>query len=291
MVAAPGWDAALDRALERVKRHGLFMLSGTMIEPAASGNACVVIADFGRDPALRPRALRARGARARARGLARRHLAAGANDVRLCGVQFPCAKGERPVVEIDVDALCDLQSAKTAEWHVHAYAVSRPDWLGLVEENHHCNFELWHEEDKARRDDLGYEHVYRAKRNIDAWNQRRNDAIEGMDRWLWERLPEPPQGMPRHSETPGMIVDRLSILALKQFHMREEARRASAPVAQRDLCEQKLAVIHQQRLDLRAALEGLLEDVRLQRRGFRLYRQFKMYNDPALNPELYAARK
>lgn len=200
-------------------------------------------------------------------------------------------EGEPPVVQIDVDALCDLQLGKTAEWHDRSFAASQADWLGLVEENHRCNFELWHEEDKARRDDLGHEHVYRAKRSIDAWNQRRNDAIEGMDRWLWQRLPEPPPDAPRNSETPGMIIDRLSILALKEFHMQEESVRASAPADQRQHCAQKLGVIRQQRSDLRDALRGLLEDVRLLRRGFRLYRQFKMYNDPALNPELYAARK
>jgi len=195
------------------------------------------------------------------------------------------------VLEVDVDALCDLQSAKTAEWHQRAFAASSSAWLALVEENHHCNFELWHEEDKARRDDLGYEHVYRAKRSIDAWNQRRNDAIERMDHWIWERLPAPPEDVPRHSETPGMIIDRLSILALKEFHMHEEVQRASAPAAQRELCAQKLTLIQRQRADLLEALKRLLEDVRLQRRAFRLYRQFKMYNDPALNPELYAARK
>ncbi len=195
------------------------------------------------------------------------------------------------MLEIDVDALCDLQATKTAEWHERAFVASRLAWLALVEENHRWNFELWHEEDKARRDDLGPEHVYRAKRNIDAWNQRRNDAIEGMDHWLWERLPAAPEEIPKHTETPGMIIDRLSILALKEFHMHEEVQRASAPAAQRELCAHKLVVIRQQRLDLREALKRLLDDVRLQRRGFRLYRQFKMYNDPALNPELYAARK
>lgn len=192
---------------------------------------------------------------------------------------------------VDVDLLCELQAAKTAEWHERAFAASQSDLPALVEENHHCNFELWHEEDKARRDDLGHEHVYRAKRSIDGWNQRRNNAIEKIDDWLWERLPRPPDDVPSNSETPGMILDRLSILALKEFHMHEEVQRESASAELRARCAQKLAVIRQQRSDLGTALKGLLEDVRLQRRGFRLYRQFKMYNDPELNPELYAARK
>lgn len=194
------------------------------------------------------------------------------------------------MIECDVDAACQLQSDRTAEWHVTAFAASQTGWLALVEMNHHCNFELWHEEDKARRDDRGPEHVYRAKRNIDSWNQRRNDAIESMDNWLSERLPQPPQGTPMNSETPGMIIDRLSILALKEFHMREESERASAPDAQRLLCTQKLEVIRRQRSDLRAALQQLFEDVVQSRRGFRLYRQYKMYNDPSLNPELYSKK-
>lgn len=159
--------------------------------------------------------------------------------------------------------------------------------MQLVEEEHHCNFELWHEEDKARREDQGFEFVYRAKRSIDRWNQRRNDFIEKMDRWLMERAPSLGEGTPMHSETPGMIIDRLSILALKDYHMAEEARREDAPQEQRARCREKLETIRRQRSDLAAALSDLLSAIWQGRRGFRVYYQFKMYNDPSLNPELY----
>ena len=187
----------------------------------------------------------------------------------------------------DAAAICALQSAKTVEWHDKPFAPSQDGFLGLVESNHHCNFELWHEEDKARRDDMGFEYVYRAKRAIDAWNQRRNNFIESMDRWLVEHVQPPLQGVPMSSETPGMMIDRLSILALKEFHMAEESVRESAPAAQREQCAAKLAVIRRQRGDLATALQALIDDCRAGRRGFSVYYQMKMYNDAALNPQLY----
>ncbi len=188
---------------------------------------------------------------------------------------------------IDVPGLLALQERKTEEWHRSPFAPSASALLALVEENHHCNFELWHEEDKARREDQGFEYVYRAKRSIDEWNQRRNDCIERIDAWLAERAPACPDGTPMNSETPGMILDRLSILALKAYHMAEEAERTDASDEHRARCREKLGVIRRQRADLASALAELLAGVARGTRGFRVYRQFKMYNDPSLNPELY----
>ena len=87
------------------------------------------------------------------------------------------------------------------------------------------NFDLWHEEDLARRDDLPAERIRDAKRAIDGFNQRRNDAAERIDEWTLDTMPDPNPGSPLHSETAGMIVDRLSILSLKLHHMEIEARR------------------------------------------------------------------
>ena len=189
--------------------------------------------------------------------------------------------------ELDLQPIDRLQREMTCEWHQGPYNVSQDGFLLLVEEDHYCNFELWHEEDKARRDDKGYRFVYQAKRKIDTWNQKRNDLIEKMDRWLVERLPDMSQGIPMNSETPGMIIDRLSILTLKEYHMKEEAQRESAHDSQRDRCMRKLGIIRRQHGDLFEALALLMTDVLKGKRGFRVYSQFKMYNDPALNPELY----
>jgi len=189
-----------------------------------------------------------------------------------------------------VPALTALQERKTISWHDSQFSPTESGLLALIEEEHHCNFELWHEEDKARRDDQGFEFVYHAKRSIDRWNQRRNDCIEKVDRCLMDRMPSFPEGTPMQSETPGMIIDRLSILALKEYHMAEEARRADASAEQRARCQEKLATIRRQRSDLAAALAELLSAFSEGRRGFRLYYQFKMYNDPSLNPQLYGRR-
>lgn len=151
------------------------------------------------------------------------------------------------------------------------------------------NFQLWHEEDIARRDDLGSERVHQAKRAIDGFNQQRNNFIEEMDKELVAALKPLEYGVPRNSETPGMIIDRLSILSLKEFHMREEAERTDATQEHRATCGTKLARIIHQRGDLTQSLADLLNDVAGGRRTFGVYYQFKMYNDPDLNPQLYRA--
>jgi Protein of unknown function (DUF4254) len=180
-----------------------------------------------------------------------------------------------------------LHQHRVRLWHESPPAATSEGFLRLVEENHLHNFLLWHEEDIARRDDLGSEAVHRAKRAIDRHNQERNDCIERMDAAIIATLPPPSPEAPLHSETPGMMIDRLSILALKEYHMREESERLTATESHRQTCAGKLATIHHQRADLADCLETLMEDLHAGRRRFALYRQFKMYNDPALNPQLY----
>ena len=179
------------------------------------------------------------------------------------------------------------QTELTARWHQSAPAVGGDGFMRLLEENHLRNFSLWHEEDVARRDDLGFEAVYRAKRNIDRFNQERNNFAEEMDKVLVAGLQPREAGCPRNSETPGMMIDRLSILALKEFHMHEETVRTDASTEHRARCAEKLARIRRQRDDLATCLAELLADVAAGRRTFSVYFQFKMYNDPALNPQLY----
>src|SRR6188474_1302414 len=184
-------------------------------------------------------------------------------------------------MNFDVPAIASRQTQLTAHWHQVTPAATGEGFFRLLEENHLRNFSLWHEEDVARRDDLGFEAVYKAKRNIDRFNQERNNFAEEMDKAMVAAL------TPRNSETPGMIIDRLSILALKEFHMHEETVRADASPAHREKCAEKLARIQRQRADLAGALADLVADVAAGRRTFSVYYQFKMYNDPALNPQLY----
>jgi hypothetical protein len=188
---------------------------------------------------------------------------------------------------LSATAVAQRQIELTARWHQTEPAAAGDGFARLLEENHLRNFSLWHEEDVARRDDLGFEAVYRAKRAIDRFNQERNNYAEEMDKVLVAELRPRESGCPRNSETPGMIIDRLSILALKEFHMHEETVRADASADHRAKCAEKLARIRRQRADLTACLDELFSDVAAGRRTFSVYFQFKMYNDPALNPQLY----
>lgn len=185
--------------------------------------------------------------------------------------------------------ITELHASLTNHWHIHEPSNQFDQFIGLITENHLCNFLLWHEEDIARREDLGYKPIYDAKRAIDAHNQRRNDHIEKIDQSLVESLNPQIEGVPFNSETPGMMIDRLSILALKEFHMEEEVDRNDASQEHIDKCAFKLKVIRRQISDLSSALQQLLNEVKDGTRSFRVYYQFKMYNDVDLNPQLREA--
>lgn len=183
-----------------------------------------------------------------------------------------------------------LHRESIIQWKQHAIELTQQGFLKIVEENHACNYQLWHEEDKARRDDKGAEFVYHAKRNIDHFNQQRNNCMEKMDQWLQQAL-QPVDATvdhcPVNSETPGMIIDRLSILSLKHYHMALQTTRQDVDDAHRANCQSKLALIHHQRNQLLLCLTELLQEILDKKRTFRLYHQLKMYNDKTLNPELY----
>ncbi|MGE5171741.1 MAG: DUF4254 domain-containing protein [Rudaea sp.] len=158
--------------------------------------------------------------------------------------------------------------------------------------NHRFNRLLWDEEDQARRTDVPPAAVAANKRAIDRYNQQRNDAIERIDETLLARLagvaPQPDAW--HNSETAGSMIDRLSILALKIHHMRAQTLRQDASADHLRECEQKLARLMLQREDLARCLDTLLARAAKGLAFWRVYRQFKMYNDPALNPYLYAKK-
>jgi hypothetical protein len=154
----------------------------------------------------------------------------------------------------------------------------------LILDQHQANFDLWHREDEARSPVADDHTIAETKHTIDRLNQLRNDLAEQIDLALLETVTLNPAA-PLHSESPGLIVDRLSILALKIFHTREELHR-STPEHQ-DRNHRRLAVLNEQRDDLAACLDALWTEACAGSRRFKLYRQLKMYNDPALNPVLY----
>ena len=192
----------------------------------------------------------------------------------------------------DVNRLRRLLAGSVERWHggpiIHE--EREPFWQLVARLQAH-NFELWHEEDKARDPSARAQEIVGFKRNIDGFNQQRNDTIEGLDELLLRQLAE--RGVnsaadcPLHSETPGSIIDRLSILALRIFHMKEESLREDAEEAHREKCRERLKVLAEQELDLSTCLRALVEELCSGRKQFKIYRQMKMYNDPSLNPVLY----
>ncbi|MGE5651468.1 MAG: DUF4254 domain-containing protein [Bacillota bacterium] len=161
-----------------------------------------------------------------------------------------------------------------------------------IEENHRYNNLLWNEEDKARRTDVDAAEIARCKRLIDRYNQKRNDAVESIDEALLAQLNAHEHGVDArlNSETAGAMIDRLSILSLKIYHMRQQTLRLDVERAHVQSCEAKLARLMEQREDLGACFDRLLAEASEGRAYFKVYRQFKMYNDPSLNPYLYARR-
>jgi hypothetical protein len=152
--------------------------------------------------------------------------------------------------------------------------------IELALAHHRANFDLWHEEDKVREPGAKDAAIARVKRSIDALNQKRNDLVEALDRTLLVAAGAQNPAAPLHSESPGLILDRLSVLALKLYHTAEEAHRTTASEARLDL-------LREQRADLAACLDELWQQTLAGRRRFKLYRQLKMYNDPDLNPAVY----
>jgi hypothetical protein len=192
---------------------------------------------------------------------------------------------------LDALLITRMQDEMTAALHDAegelAVETSADGLMALAMAQHRANFELWHEEDKARVPGVPDAEIARVKRAIDGLNQRRNDLMEKMDAWLMERLDQDPVA-PLHSETPGLMIDRLSILALKIYHTREETQRESATEAHRVRNVERLALLEEQRGDLAMCLDALWAEVLGGRRRFKLYRQMKMYNDPELNPAVYS---
>lgn len=173
-----------------------------------------------------------------------------------------------------------------------AQPAGAPVWQ-FIALNHHYNASLWDEEDLARRRNVPDAEIAANKRAIDGFNQQRQDAIERIDELLLERLQTVTrkQNARLNSETAGSIVDRLSILALKIYHMRLQTERQDVDQAHVESCRQKLARLMEQRSDLQSCLDRLLAEAESGEACFKVYRQFKMYNDPSLNPWLVKERE
>ena len=189
-----------------------------------------------------------------------------------------------------------LHDECTRRWHVEPprLATNAADLRSAIEQQHLANFELWHEEDKARTPGAQDHEIANVKRNIDRFNQRRNDLMELCDSLALEELKKtnlPNAEATLHSESIGLMIDRLSILALKIFHTRQEIGRENAPAGHAERNRERLATLDEQRHDLVEAFDGLWQEILAGKKRFKIYRQLKMYNEPSLNPLIYEAGK
>jgi hypothetical protein len=194
-----------------------------------------------------------------------------------------------------VTQVVDMQRAAVVRWHAEAPDNPYDGLLATVCQQHQFNYWLWHEEDIARSPDVPDKRIAAVKRAIDRFNQQRNDWIEKIDEALVMLLASEgvlPRGDARlNTETPGSAIDRLSIMSLRIYHLDEQTARSDIDQIQRAKVLERVTRCHTQHADLCRSLAELLEDIWSGRKLLKVYRQFKMYNDPSLNPYLYRSRR
>jgi hypothetical protein len=205
---------------------------------------------------------------------------------------------------IDIEAIRHLHVETVERWHRepidHPYgdpnrspeSVLPPhSLLPVVCQQHQFNYLLWHEEDIARSPDVSDSDIARVKRAIDKYNQLRNDWIERVDDWITADLQDKNVALAPdarlNTETPGSVIDRLSIMALRIYHLSEQLERTDIDQSHIDKVTHRLAVCRLQFADLSQSLRELVTDIYAGTKRHRTYRQMKMYNDPSLNPYLY----
>lgn len=192
----------------------------------------------------------------------------------------------------------EIFDQSTAAYHVTDH-VDAPDpnpyTPGTIEHTLHAKNWIdavqWHLEDIIRDPNINPVAALALKRRIDASNQDRTDMVEELDSYFRDlyRDVKPLPTATINTESPAWALDRLSILALKIYHMQAEVARDDASEAHKAKCQAKLDVLLEQRKDLTEAIDTLLDDIAAGRKYMKVYRQMKMYNDPETNPVLYAS--
>ena len=160
------------------------------------------------------------------------------------------------------------------------YYLYLKNWIDTVQ---------WHFEDIIRDPNIDPVEAVKLKRRIDKSNQDRTDLVELIDSYFLDKYKDvkPQAGATINTESPAWAIDRLSILALKIYHMNQEVIRPDASAEHKATCENKLNILQEQQKDLSTAIEQLINDIESGRKYMKVYKQMKMYNDPALNPVLY----
>ncbi len=197
-----------------------------------------------------------------------------------------------------ISALCDKVFEKSiSDYHVtdnidtpianpypaenlFEHLLYQKNWIDTVQ---------WHLEDIIRNPEIDPVQALAIKRKIDSSNQARTDMVEYIDSYFLEQYKEVPLNPDAtiNTESPAWAIDRLSILALKIYHMNAEVKRTDASEEHKKSCAAKLVILLEQKSDLSKAIDQLLEDIAGSKKYMKLYKQMKMYNDPGLNPVLY----
>ena len=195
---------------------------------------------------------------------------------QLCNTIFAAAIDKYHETDHVDTPISNPYEVKTIEYYLFL-----KNWIDTVQ---------WHFEDIIRNPQIDPVEALTLKRRIDKSNQDRTDLVELIDSYFWDKYKnvEKQPNASINTESPSWAVDRLSILALKIYHMQQEADRAEATDEHRAACQKKLDILLEQRVDLSTAIDQLLSDIETGHKWMKVYKQMKMYNDPALNPVLYA---
>ncbi len=201
-------------------------------------------------------------------------------------------------MKLDANKAVSIFQTSVADWHKQEAPHTNPYPDNSLEHTlyhkNHVDTIQWHIEDEIRRPDIALEEVVALKRKIDKLNQDRTDMVEKLDDFVIDLFKEikPKPGARLNSESPAWLLDRMSILELKIYHMDEQVRRTDAGASKEHIekCSAKLNILLEQRSDLKVCLDELLLDYANGDKRVKVYRQMKMYNDINLNPSLYKAK-
>ena len=191
---------------------------------------------------------------------------------------------EKSIADYHINDLVDQTMSNPFDKKQIEHLLYHKNWIDTVQ---------WHLEDLIRDPEIDPIEALKLKRTIDSSNQKRTDLVEFIDGYFLNKYKNvnPKNGATLNSETPAWAIDRLSILSLKIFHMKEEAHRKGANKQHLDLCKEKLTILKEQKTDLSTAIDQLIFDIESGNKCMKTYKQMKMYNDEELNPVLYNLKK
>lgn len=196
-----------------------------------------------------------------------------------------------------IEKILSIMRQSIEDWHLNQSSVENPYREGsfeyIIYKKNQIDTIQWHVEDEIRRPDLPDSELVLLKRRIDSLNQERTDTVEVLDDWFYNYFKSvPKQADARmNSETPAWLLDRMSILELKIYHMKEQTERRDVSDEHIQMCSKKLDILLEQREDLSKCFTELIEDLQTGKKFMKVYRQMKMYNDKNLNPALYGNKK